>query len=111
MGNVISYVAGGETHRFPTQLSFHDYENDDSVARKLYLEVASDRDDKLTKGIIRRNLTEQEENEMGEEDIFEWHRISHIEFFDYVCMKKMSMNHMSDFQDKYTVEDIIKNNQ
>ena len=110
MENVISYVAGGETHKFPTSLSFHDYVNDD-VARKLYLEVASDRDDKLIEGIIRKELTEEEENEMGEEEIFEWHRISHIEFFDYACMKKMSMKHMSDFQGKYTVEDISKNNQ
>ena len=111
MENVISYVASGETHTFSTSLSFHDYVNNDSVARKLYLEVAFDRDDKLINGIIRIKLTEQEENEMGEEDIFEWHRISHIEFFDYTCMKKMSMEHMSDFQGKYTVEDIIKNNQ
>ena len=111
MENFISYVASGETHKFPTSLSFHDYVNDDSVPRKLYIEVASDRDNKLVNGIIRRKLTEQEEKEMGEEDTFEWYRISHIEFFDYVCMKKMSMKHMSDFQGKYTIEDINKNNQ
>ena len=105
MENYISYIAGGAIQKFPTSLSFQD-NNDAFVAQRLYLEVAFDRDEKLIAGTIRRILTEEEKQNMNEEEICEWHRISNIEFFDYVHMKKMSMKHMSDFQGNYCVENL-----
>lgn len=104
MENYISYVAGGERQKISTTLAFHNSTDKDSVARRLYLEVAFDRDDKLINGTIRRKPTEQETKEMREDEIFEWYRISNIEFFDYGSMQKMSMKHLSDYQGTYTIE-------
>lgn len=105
MENYISYIAGGERQLFSTFLCFGD-EPVGFIARRVYLAICSDRDSKLIEGKIRLKLTEVEERSMSEEEIFEWHRITDIEFVDYVNHKKLAMRHMSDFQNGYTVKTI-----
>lgn len=105
MENTISYIAGGEKQTFPTCLCI-DGEQTDLTAKRVFLAICKDRDSKLVEGQIRRKLTEEEEKSMAEEEIFEWYRITFIEFVDYASKKKLIMNHMSDFSGNYTVESI-----
>ena len=65
-----------------------------------------DRDIKLIEGNIRLKLTEEEEKSMSEEDIFEWYRITAIEFVDYTSNKRLTMKYMSDFSGNYIIETV-----
>lgn len=105
MENYVSYIAGGEKQYFPTSLCF-DNEPTDFIARRVYLAICMDRDIKLIEGNIRLKLTEEEEKSMSEEDIFEWYRITAIEFVDYTSNKRLTMKYMSDFSGNYIIETV-----
>ena len=103
MENCISYSARGKSIKFSTKLEFGDL-TDEQVAVKVYLAVSFDRDDKLENGEIPCSLSDEEQRHMTDAEKKDWECITKIEFVDYTCNKKLSMQRMSDIQGKYKVD-------
>ncbi len=105
MESYISYVAGGQTYKFSTPLSFNETGDDyNAIAIKVYLAVSDDRADKLEKGLIQKVLSEKEKAQLDDSTISELGKTSDIEFFDANANKKLKMKHMSDFMGNYVIE-------
>lgn len=70
MESYISYTAGGQPQKIPTQLVFNKESNDhDYIAAQVFLQVSHDRDEKLIQNVFRKNLSEAEKREMSDKDI------------------------------------------
>ena len=104
MCNYISYCAGGKQFEFVTPLSFDSLSNE-QIAIKVFLSVSFDRDTRLLKGEIPTSLSNEEAQSMTDADKWEWRCTTNLVFVDNICRKKLSMNHMSDFQRNFKVEE------
>lgn len=98
--NYIHYHTNGMDFNFPTIVSFNDG-NNDVVARRVYLAVASNRDENIRNGVFPIDPSIPN---MTDEELSEWLDLTDIVFVDVANKRKLTMTHMSDLAGNYNVE-------
>lgn len=101
--NSIHYHTNGMDFNFPTVVSFNDG-NNDTVARRVYLAVASNRDENIRNGTFPIPPPIDAVSQMTNKEFLEWHELTDIEFVDVINRRKLTMRRMSDIAGNYNVE-------